>query len=189
MSLFSDDITKLLVRWSKEDETALNELIPLFYAELHRLAAHYMRGERSNHTLQATALVHEAYLELRDWRNFAWKNRAQFVGIAAQMMRRILTDYARQHKADKRGGGIHPLSLDKAKNIAEGANLDLIAIDEALGKMEMQHPVAFRIVELKFYGGLNTEEIAETLGVSTATVERNWRFGKAWLYDQLNGTR
>ena len=190
MAFISDDVSQLLVRWSEGDEDALNELMPLFYSELHRLAAHYMRGERTEHTLQATALVHEAYLELRGWRDFAWQNRAQFIGIAAQMMRRILTNYARQHRADKRGGGLPPLPIDEAHNIAQdAADLDLVAIDEALEKLETLHPLVFQVVRLKFYGGLDMEEISEVLQSSTSTVERRWRFGKAWLFAQLRDGR
>lgn len=188
MTSISDDISQLLVQWSEGDETALNELMPLFYSELHRLAVHYMRGERLDHTLQATALVHETYMELRGWRNFAWQNRAQFIGIAAQMMRRILTDYARKHRADKRGGGLTQIPIDKAQDVAQVTeDLDLVAIDEALEKLEVLHPLVFQVVRLKFYGGLDMEEIAEVLQFSITTVERKWRFGKTWLYNQVAG--
>ena len=182
MTLLTDDITQLLMQWSNGDEAALDKLTPLVYAELRRLAARYMRRERPDHSLQATALVHEAFLELRSWRNFPWHNRAHFIGIAARIMRRILVDHARKRNADKRDPGEDPLSL--SKNNPD--YWDSVAVNEALKKMEKIYPRHCQVVDLKFFGGLSIEEIAEELRVSTATIERDWKFAKAWLHSQLS---
>lgn len=189
--LFSDDITKWLVRWNDGDETALQALTPLVYAEMHRLAAGYLRSERSEHTLQATALVHEAYLYIRKLDPVEWKSKAHFIGISAQVMRRILVDHARTRNARKRGGLQEhlPLDFDLA---APPPVLDLVALDQALDRFAQEYPRQARVVELRFFGGLTTEETAEVLnvsntGISSRTVERDWRFARAWLHEVLAG--
>lgn len=189
--LFSDDITKWLVRWNDGDETALQALTPLVYAEMHRLAAGYLRSERSEHTLQATALVHEAYLYIRKLDPVEWKSKAHFIGISAQVMRRILVDHARTRNARKRGGLQEhlPLDFDLA---APPPVLDLVALDQALDRFAQEYPRQARVVELRFFGGLTTEETAEVLnvsntGISSRTVERDWRFARAWLHEVLGG--
>jgi RNA polymerase sigma factor (TIGR02999 family) len=186
-----ENVTQLLVRWGEGDQKALDELMPLVYSELRRLAANYLRRERQNHTLQATALVNEAYLKLIDQRNAHWQNRAHFYGVAAQLMRRILVDHARQHKAAKRGGSEQQrLSITSAgqlggKNLAAEPVLDLLALHEALEELAVIDPQQERIVELKFFGGLSIEETAEVLGIGHATVERDWKMARAWLRRKL----
>jgi RNA polymerase sigma factor (TIGR02999 family) len=179
------DITELLVDWSKGDREALNKLTPLVYDELHRLASRYLRHERANHTLQTTALVHEAYLRLVNQRNANWQNQVQFFGVAAQLMRRILVDYARSHGAAKRGGGYAKLSLDEAMIVSEEKIEDLMAVDEALNSLAAIDLKQSRVVELRVFGGLTVEETAEVLGVSPRTVKREWSMAKAWLQGQL----
>jgi RNA polymerase sigma factor (TIGR02999 family) len=178
-------VTQLLISAQRGDKAALDRLLPVVYAELRRLAAAYLRRERSNHTLQATALVHEAYLRLVDQREVDWQNRAQFFGLAAEMMRRILVNYAQQTHAQKRGGYQTRLALDDAISLFEDAGVDLIALDEALMRLAALDPRQSRIVELRFFGGLSVEETAEVIGVSAITVKREWRIAKAWLFDQL----
>jgi len=186
-----ENVTQLLVKWGEGDQKALDELMPLVYSELRRLAANYLRRERQNHTLQATALVNEAYLKLIDQRNAHWQNRAHFYGVAAQLMRRILVDHARQHKAAKRGGSEQQrLSITSAgqlggKNLAAEPVLDLLALHEALQELAVIDPQQERIVELKFFGGLSIEETAEVLGIGHATVERDWKMARAWLRRKL----
>ena len=179
-------ITQLLTRWSNGDQTALDKLMPLVYSELRRLANNYLRRERPDHTLQPTALVNEAYLKLIDQKTAKWQNRAQFYGIAAQLMRRILVDHARQHKAAKRGGSDQQrLSITSAGGLAAKPDLDVLALHEALEELATIDPQQERIVELKFFGGLSIEETAEVLGIGHATVERDWKMARAWLRRKL----
>ena len=182
----SEGITQLLIDWSKGDSAALNKLTPLVYNELRRLAANYLRRERPNHTLQPTALVNEAYLKLVDQRNAKWQNRAQFFGVAAQLMRRILVDHARHHQAAKRGGSDQQrLSITSADKVAKKPEVDLLALHEALEELAVIDPQQSRVVELKFFGGLSIEETAEVLGIGHATVERDWKMARAWLRRRL----
>ena len=179
-------VTQLLIDWSKGDQAALDQLMPLVYSELRRLATNYLRRERQGHTLQPTALVNEAYLKLVDQRNAKWQNRAQFFGISAQLMRRILVDHARQHRAAKRGGSEQQrLSITSAEKLAKQSEIDLLALNEALDELTKMDPQQARIVELKFFGGLSIEETAEVLGIGHATVERDWKMARAWLRRQL----
>jgi RNA polymerase sigma factor (TIGR02999 family) len=182
------DVTGLLVNWSNGDQQALEDLMPLVYSELRRLAKAYLRRERSDHTLQSTALVNEAFLRLVNQRNVQWKSRAHFFGIAAQLIRRILVDHARAHQADKRGAGAFKLSLDEAIGVPEKRDLDLVALDDALQRLTELDPQQSRIVELRFFAGLSIEETAEVLGISTATVKREWSTARAWLYRDLSRT-
>ena len=178
-------VTELLVDWTGGSERAYEELLPLVHAEMRRLAAKYMASERPDHTLPPTALVHEAYLTLVDQRRVDWRNRAQFVGVAAMIMRRILVDHARDRGAVKRGGGVEPVCLSVTVDALGRSELDLVSLHEALERLSVLDPRAGRIVELKFFGGLTTEEIGEVLKLSSATVERDWSFARAWLYDAL----
>ena len=164
-----------------------DRLLPIVYGELRRLAASYLRRERPGHTLQPTALVHEAYVRLIDQRQIDWSNRAQFIGVAAVMMRRILVNHARDRIADKRGGGAEHVPLTLAGEGIGAPEVNLLDLHEALNDLSDSDPRKGRIVELKFFGGLTTEEIAETLGVSVATVERDWKFARAWLYQAISG--
>jgi RNA polymerase sigma factor (TIGR02999 family) len=159
--------------------------MPLVYNELHRLAARYLRRERQGHTLQATALINEVYLRIIDQRQVNWQNRAQFFGVAAQMMRRILVDHARAHLYAKRGGGAQKLSFDDALAVPAERDLDLLALDDALASLSEMDPQQARIVELRFFGGLTIEETAEVLDISPATVKRDWNWAKAWLYREI----
>ncbi len=180
-------ITQLLIDWSKGDQAALDRLMPLVYSELRRLASNYLRRERMGHTLQPTALVNEAYLKLVDQRNARWQNRAQFFGISAQLMRRILVDHARQNQAAKRGGSEKQrLSITSAEAFVKQSEVDLLALNEALEQLSEMDPQQGRIVELKFFGGLSIEETAEVLGIGHATVERDWKMARAWLRRQLS---
>ncbi len=182
-------VTQLLNDWSKGDQTALDQLMPLVYAELHRLAASYLSRERSDHTLQPTALVNEAYLRLIDQNSVAWENRAQFFGIAAQMMRRILVNHARDRHADKRGGpDVLRVSLDEAISFFEERDVNLVALDEALTRLEEMDQRQSQIVELRFFGGLTIEEVAAQLHTSPATVKREWSTAKLWLLRELSRT-
>jgi RNA polymerase sigma-70 factor, ECF subfamily len=179
-------VTQLLIDWSHGDQAALERLMPLVYSELRRLASNYLRRERVGHTLQPTALVNEAYLKLIDQRNVKWQNRAQFFGISAQLMRRILVDHARQHQAVKRGGSDQQrLSITSAERLIAQPQIDLLALNEALDELAKMDPQQSRIVELKFFGGLSIEETAEVLGIGHATVERDWKLARAWLRRQL----
>lgn len=181
-----EGVTQLLVDWGNGDQSALDKLMPLVYSELRRLASNYLRRERANHTLQPTALVNEAYLKLIDQRNARWQNRAQFFGVSAQLMRRILVDHARQHQAAKRGGSNQQrLSITSVEKLAPQPAVDLLALNEALDELAKLDPQQSRIVELKFFGGLSIEETAEVLGVGHATVERDWKMARAWLRRQL----
>ena len=182
----SEGITQLLIDWGKGDQAALEKLMPLVYSELRRLASNYLRRERAEHTLQPTALVNEAYLKLVDQRNAKWQNRAHFFGISAQLMRRILVDHARQRQAVKRGGVEQQrLSITSAQAVMRQPETDLLALNEALEELTKMDPLHGRIVELKFFGGLSIEETAEVLGISHATVERDWKLARAWLRRQL----
>jgi RNA polymerase sigma factor (TIGR02999 family) len=187
MSSATPEVTQLLHDWRSGDQDALNKLLPLVYDELRRLAASYLRRERPGHTLQTTALVHEAYLKLVDQTHANWQNRAQFFGVAAQLMRRILVDHARDHQAAKRGGGAEKVTLDAALEIsADKKPPDLIALDDALTALAQFDPRQSRIVELRYFGGLEITETAEVLGISPATVKREWNSARAWLFNQLN---
>jgi RNA polymerase sigma factor (TIGR02999 family) len=182
----SGEVTRLLVRWSEGEEQALAELTPLVYSELRKIAGRYLRKERSDHTLQATALVNEAFLRLVDQSRVDWKNSLHFMALASQMMRRILVDHARKRRYEKRGGGARPISLDSAPEISADNGSDLIEVDVALDRLVQVHPELARVVELRFFGGLTSEEIAKLLDVSVPTVTRRWRLARAWLYRHLS---
>lgn len=181
-----EDVTHLLIDWGRGNQQALDKLLPLVYDELRRLAASYLRRERPDHTLQPTALVHEAYFRLTDQREVSWQNRAHFFGIAAQAMRRILVDHARSHLYAKRGGGAQKLSLDEAMGVPDQQGVELTALDEALNKLETIDPRQSRIIELRYFGGLSIEATAEVLGISPATVKREWSMARAWLHRQIS---
>ena len=179
------DVTDLLIEWSEGNQEALNKLMPLVYDELRRLASRYLRNERTGHTLQTTALVHEAYLKLVDQKNTSWENRVQFFAAAAQMMRHILVDYARNRRAFKRGGDYCRLSLDEAIISSEEKSPDLLTLHEALNNLAAIDAQQSRVVELRVFGGLTVEETAEALGISPRTVKREWSMAKAWLHKQI----
>jgi RNA polymerase sigma factor (TIGR02999 family) len=178
-------ITLLLEQWGGGDPQALEKLTPLVYAELHRLASRYLRRERPGHTLQSTALVNEAYLRLAGQNDVRWQNRAHFFGIAAQLIRRILVDYARTRLAEKRGSSAPKLSLDEVPEAAVGRDLDLVALDDALEDLAKIDARQSRVVELRFFAGLSVEETAEVMHMSPATVKREWTSAKAWLFRQI----
>jgi RNA polymerase sigma-70 factor (ECF subfamily) len=180
-------ITQLLIAWKKGDEAALEVLLPLVNQRLHRLAERYMAGERRGHLLQPTALVNEAWLRLIDWESVEWQDRAHFFGLAAQIMRRILVDYARARQREKRGGdeGLQ-VSLSEAADVPTERGADLVALDDALQALEKLDPRQARVLELKFFAGLTNEETAEVLGVSRSTVRRDWSQAEAWLISELN---
>lgn len=180
-----EDVTRLLLRWGDGDRSALDALTPVVYDELRRLAGRYLRRERLDHTLQSTALVHEAYLKLVDQRNVKWQNRAQFFGLAAEMIRRILVDHARAKQAAKRGGSAYKLTLDEALDASAPRDLDLVRLDDVLEGLAKIDPQQSRIVELRFFAGLTIEETAEVLGISPATVKRDWTVAKAWLRREM----
>ena len=181
------EVTQWLLDWGRNDKQGLDQMLPVVYDELHRLAARYLSREATGHTLQPTALVHEAYLRLVDQRRVDWRNRAQFLGLAASMMRRILVNHARDRAARKRGGGAQQVSLSLLESPSGRPDIDLIALEDALGRLAALDERKSRVVELKFFGGLTAEEIAEVLQVSDATVEREWAFARAWLYDAIEG--
>ena len=183
----ASDITQLLNDYKGGKKDALDELFPLVYDELRKLAASRMRNERGDHTLQPTALVHEAYLRLIEQHSSDWQNRAHFFGLAAEMMRRILVNHAVSHNAEKRFGNQTRLALDEIVDFTKGSDINLISLDEALTTLAEFDPKQAKIVELKFFGGLTNEEIAEVTGVSDSTVKREWRIAKAWLHEQLKG--
>ncbi len=185
MTTASPEVTQLLLDWNNGDQAALDELLPLVNVELRLLAKRYMRRESPGHTLQTSALVNEAYLRLIDQKHVQWQNRAHFLGIAAQLMRRILIDHARSHHYAKRGGGALRVSLDESAAVTEAKAAELMAVDEAVQKLAALDARKGRIVELRFYGGLTEEETAEVLGVSIPTVQREWRAAKAWLHRML----
>ena len=181
----SKEITRLLVAWGDGDQAALEELAPLVHSELHRLAHHYMGREQPGHTLQTSALVNEAYIRLIDWKNVHWQNRAHFFAVSAQLMRRILVDFARQRKNLKRGGDALQVSLTEAKALAVDRDSDLLALNEALMALaKLDHRMS-QVVEMRFFGGLSIEEVAEVLKVSKETVMRDWRLAKVWLLREL----
>jgi RNA polymerase sigma factor (TIGR02999 family) len=178
-------VTALLGDWSRGNPSALNQLLPLVYAELRRVAARQLRSEKANHTLQPTALVHEVYLRLIDQRQVDWQNRAHFLGVAARVMRRILVDHARRRGASKRGEGVRCVSIDEAKDVAASNEIPILALDRALDRLEKVDSELAKIVELRAFGGLTIEEAAHVLKVSPSTVKRDWRAAKAWLNREL----
>ncbi len=181
----NQEVTRLLSALTRGDDGAASKLIPVVYGELRRLAGSYMRRERVDHTLQATALVHEAYLKLIEQRSANWQSRAHFFGVAAQLMRRILIDHARGHSRQKRGGEQKRVSLDEAFVFSEKQADELLAVDDSLNRLTEIDPRQARVVELRFFGGLSVEEAAEVLGVSPKTIKRDWSVAKAWLYADL----
>ena len=180
-------MTTLLVRWREGDRAALEQLMPLVYDELRRLARHYLRQERSDHTLQSTALVHEAYLRLAAGAAPDWQNRAHFFGVAAHVMRQILVEHARGRDAAKRGGGACKLALDEALALPQQIDVDVVALDKALTELSKLDEQQGRIVELRFFAGLTIEDTSEVLGISPATVKRDWVTARAWLYRAMTG--
>lgn len=183
----TQEVTRILQEWSHGDRDAPARLMPLVYEELRRRAAEYLRHERPDHTLQATALVHEAYLKLVDQRSANWKDRAHFASVAAHLMRRILVQHARTHNAEKRGGKLEKLYLDETRELSCERRPDLVALDDALQSLAATYPREGQVVELKFFGGLAANEIAEVLDVSQKTVLRDWSFAKLWLHRELTG--
>jgi RNA polymerase sigma-70 factor (ECF subfamily) len=179
------EVTRLLKDWSEGDSSALDRLIPIVYDELRAVAARYLRRERQEHTLQPTALVNEAYLRLIDQKQVKWQNRAHFVGVAAQMMRRILVDHAKSHNRAKRGGGAQRVSLDDAVIVSKERSEDLVELDKALTDLAAFDERKSRIVEMRYFGGLSVEETAEVLKISIITVARDWKLAKAWLYTHI----
>lgn len=182
-------LTQWLLDWERNDKEGLDRMLPVVYEELHRLAVQYLGREATGHTLQPTALVNEAYLRLVDQRRVDWRNRAQFVGVAANLMRRILVNHARDRAALKRGGNAEQVSLSLLESPSGRPDVDLIALESALERLAALDERKGRVVEFKFFGGLTTEEIAEVLQVSGATVEREWAFARAWLFDEIEGKR
>jgi len=185
MSQAPHKVTELLVAWNEGDKDALDQLVPLVYHELRRQAARFLRRERVGHTLQTTALIHEAYLRLVDQRSVKWQNRAQFFGVAAQLMRRILVDHARSRHRAKRGGSALRISLSEATAVAADPDFELLEIDEALTRLAAIDQQQSRIVELRFFSGLSVDETAAVLGISAATVKRDWSVAKAWLHREI----
>ncbi len=182
----AESITQMLLRWSGGDQAALDQLLPLVYDELRRLAHSFLRRQPFHHTLQPTALVHEAYLRMVDQQRVSWENRAQFFGLAATLMRRILVDHTREQLAAKRGGGETRVSLSEADRLGSEPDINLIALDEALNELAALNPQHSRIVELRYFGGLTIEETAIALDVSHATVERGWNMARAWLRREMS---
>src|ERR671912_2532678 len=182
----SHELTELLVAWSDGDEAALDRLAPLVHSELRRLAGHYMRQERGGHLLQTSALINEAYLRLIDWKAVRWQNRAHFFGVAAQIMRRILVDFARRRPRVDRDKEAIKMSLDEAMTVSSQRDPDLLALDEALKSLATMDERKSRIVELRFFGGLSVDETAEVMRMSSITVIREWNKAKAWLYRELS---
>jgi len=181
------EVTGLLLQWSEGDPDALRRLLPVVYDEIRRMAGRQLRRERADHTLNPTALVHELYLRLVDQRRIDWKNRAQFFGISAELMRRVLVDYARSRLAAKRGGSRVFVSLDEAQDTTDGSRVaEMLALDEALDRLSEHDPDLQRIVELRFFAGLTVEETAHVLGRSPRTIKREWQLAKAWLYRELH---
>jgi RNA polymerase sigma factor (TIGR02999 family) len=180
------EVTELLLSWRQGDAAALDRLIPVVYDELRRVARRRLRDESPGHALQSTALVHEAYLRLVDVNRISLKNRTHFFSLAATLMRQILVDHARRQHADKRGGQVTMVSLDEASPVAQQSSVDVLALDQALGALSVIDERQCRVVELRFFAGLNIDETADALGVSPATVEREWALAKAWLYRQLS---
>src|SRR4029077_20715899 len=185
-SVSQQRVTDLLTRWSQGDDAAFAELTPLVYEELRRLAHHYMKGERPNHTLQTTALVNEAYLRLADQTNPRWQSRAHFFAVAARAMRQILVSYARSNRAQKRGGGGAKIELDEAAILSPEQSNEIVDVHEALERLGKLDERKARVVELKYFGGLNHDEIAEVMKIAPMTVRRDWEFAKLWLYTELH---
>ncbi len=181
-----EEVSGLLRAWSGGDRDALDRLTPIVYAELHRLARRYMRGERPGHSLQATALVNEAYMRLVDYKGMHWQNRAHFFAVSAQLMRRILVEHARRHNL-KRGGGVPHIALDDALMVGADRDADLMSLDEAMNTLAQFDARKAQVVEMRFFGGLSVDETAEVLKVSPVTVMRDWSTAKAWLYRELAG--
>jgi RNA polymerase sigma-70 factor (ECF subfamily) len=182
----SQEVTELLRKWSDGDAAALEQLTPVIYSELYRIAKRYMRRERENHTLQTSALVNEAYVRLIDWKTAKWENRAHFFGVSAQLMRRILVDFARKRPRLSDGAAAQQVSIEEALVVSSEKDADLVALDEALNELAKFDERKAKIVELKFFGGLSVEETAEVLKISGVTVMREWQKAKAWLYRELN---
>jgi len=182
------EITQLLAEWSNGNQTALDKLYPLVYDELHRMANRYMKRERKDHTLQTTALINEAYVRLVEQKDVHWENRAHFFAISAQIMRRILIDHARRQAYAKRGGGAQKVSLDETAIVASGPASSILLLDEALNRLTQMDPRRGQVVELRYFGGLNNEEIAGVLKISENTVTRDWNMARAWLYQELTGS-
>ncbi len=180
------EVTQLLLAWRNGDEAAFDQLLPLVYDELRRMARHHMRRERRDHTLQTSALVHEAYLRLLDHEGIDWQNRAHFFGLAAQAMRRVLVDYARRRNFAKRSGAAQRVMLEEAASLAEERAAEVVALDDALQGLAQFDPRKSRVVELRYFGGLSIEETAEVLGIAAATVVRDWNTAKAWLWQEMN---
>jgi RNA polymerase sigma factor (TIGR02999 family) len=180
-----EEVTGLLLAWSDGDRTAIERLMPLVYAELHSLAKRYMRGEHAGHTLQTSALVNEAYLRLIDVRGVRWQSRAHFFAVSAKIMRRILVDFARTKQNLKRGGGAQQVTLDEGLVVSPKRGADLLALDEALSRLSALTPRQGQVVELRYFGGLNEEEVAVVLKISPRTVRNDWSFARAWLYREL----
>ena len=189
MSTPQTEVTQLLLQWSRGDEQALSRLMPLVFDELHRIAEGYFRKERPDHTLQPTALVNEVYLRLVDRRRVQWQNRAQFLGFAAQLMRHILVDHARSRLTAKRGGQAVTVTLDEAIGLPESPDLDILALDDCLNRLQGMDERQAKLVELRFFAGLTVEETAEVLQASTTTVKREWRTAKLWLMRELKQQR
>jgi RNA polymerase sigma factor (TIGR02999 family) len=185
--LAPNQVTELLIKWRDGDQSALKDLVPLVYGELRRLAHHYLRSERPDHTLQSTALVHEAFLRLVSQEPGNLQNRAHFMAVASQLMRQILMDFARSHRAAKRNQG-YTLSLDEAAVLPQANDVDLIALDDALHRLARLSERQSRIVELRFFAGLSIDETSHVLGVSRATVERDWTIARAWLHREISGS-
>ena len=183
------EITQLLRAWGDGDQAALDKLAPLVYAELHRLARAYMRGERAGHVLQSTALINEAWVRLIDWKNVEWRNRDHFFGGAAQMMGRIPVDFARERATNKRGGSARQIAFEEAVFVSSNRGAEIIALDEALNALAEFDPRKSRIVEMRFFGGLDVEETAAVLKISSRTVKREWNLARAWLYRELSEGR
>jgi RNA polymerase sigma factor (TIGR02999 family) len=187
-TLSQRQVTQLLLDWSNGDQEALDKLIPLVYQELKRLARYYMRRERAGHTLQTSALVNEAYIQLVDYKRMKWKDRTHFLAVAAQAMRRILVDHARTRYSAKRGGSqALKVSLDEAATLADERAAEMVALDDALTRLAELDPRKSRIVELRYFGGLEIEEAAHMIGISPATVKREWNAARLWLYREMNG--
>ena len=183
----SDEVTQLLLRWQAGDRAALDKLLPLVYDQLHKLATRQLKRERKGHTLQPTAVVHETYLRLVDQRRANWQSRAQFFAVAAGMMRRVLVDHARSRRAAKRGGLMPHIAIEDVEAGIDPPSVDLVDLDDALGKLEQLDADQAKIVELRFFGGLTVEETAEVVRSSPATVKRDWHSAKAWLFRELGG--
>lgn len=182
------EVTELLIRWGSGDKAVLDRLVPLLYAELHRMAARYLRRERVDHTLQPTALINEAYLRLVDSSTVTWENRVHFFGIAARVMRRILVDHARQHQAGKRGGAVEKVPIDAANEPgSKQEDVNMVALDEALTRLAEVDPEQSKLVELRYFAGLTIEEAAEAMSMSLGTAKRRWTVARAWLRREMSG--